>query len=638
MKTTMKRSAPALLLALVLLLSLIPLPAHAAGLTPAASDNHGANDYLLWSSPMDSYLFENGSGGVTRVEYIDGTIVVENYDASFRQTSASTLPMELETFGGFYAGADYNFFLFGQSNPDEDDGREVFRVVEYSKDWKRLGSASLSGANTTVPFDAGSARFAEAGGYLYIRTCHEMYMTSDGLNHQANVMLVVRERDVTLTDSVYQIRNVNAGYVSHSFNQFILANRAGDLITLDHGDAGDTRSAVLCRYPGLAGKADLNTDYWWGTGLPRVDLAVFPSAADQRNYNFTGAALGGLEETSSGYLAALSVDDLDGAVSSIRNVAVISVGASLSGAPQLTRLTTQYSGAESSGTRTVSAPQLVKFSDDRFLVLWEVTQRKTDWIYDASVPTGELNYVFVNAAGKAVSEQFSAEGGLSDCRPIVTGGRAVWYTTFGGAPTFYTVDESGAFSAVRTAATFSDLPLNHWASSYVESMVARKVVNGYTDGTFRPDAPVTLAEFSKMMCVAFYEDAPGWTPWWYGYLYNVNRHGLLDGIGMNVGIRFDAGQYSEETEVNNAMTRYDMAQMMYNYLLDKNAALPDAAARQAATAAIGDWDQIPEQYRTAVSVCYAMELLKGSGGIFNGKGSMSRDAACTVLYRLLNAV
>lgn len=47
------------------------------------------------------------------------------------------------------------------------------------------------------------------------------------------------------------------------------------------------------------------------------------------------------------------------------------------------------------------------------------------------------------------------------------------------------------------AATFSDIN-DHWAKVYIEKAVEKNIVNGYGDGTFRPDASVTRAEFITM--------------------------------------------------------------------------------------------------------------------------------------------
>ena len=46
---------------------------------------------------------------------------------------------------------------------------------------------------------------------------------------------------------------------------------------------------------------------------------------------------------------------------------------------------------------------------------------------------------------------------------------------------------------------FSDVPENHWAFTYVQEMVRRGVINGYADGTFKPDNHVTRAEAAKMI-------------------------------------------------------------------------------------------------------------------------------------------
>ena len=47
------------------------------------------------------------------------------------------------------------------------------------------------------------------------------------------------------------------------------------------------------------------------------------------------------------------------------------------------------------------------------------------------------------------------------------------------------------------AASFDDIS-GHWAESYIEKAIDYGFVNGYEDGTFKPDAPITRAEFTTM--------------------------------------------------------------------------------------------------------------------------------------------
>lgn len=70
--------------------------------------------------------------------------------------------------------------------------------------------------------------------------------------------------------------------------------------------------------------------------------------------------------------------------------------------------------------------------------------------------------------------------------------------------------EPPAFPTTCAAQNFSDLPIGHPACAAVSDLVARGIINGYEDGTFRPDRPVTRAEFAKMYTLAVgIEPRPG---------------------------------------------------------------------------------------------------------------------------------
>ncbi len=46
---------------------------------------------------------------------------------------------------------------------------------------------------------------------------------------------------------------------------------------------------------------------------------------------------------------------------------------------------------------------------------------------------------------------------------------------------------------------FADLPQSHWAYAQIEKAVEAGLIKGYDDGTFRPDEPVTRAQFVTML-------------------------------------------------------------------------------------------------------------------------------------------
>ncbi|NDJ17137.1 S-layer homology domain-containing protein [Myxacorys almedinensis] len=50
---------------------------------------------------------------------------------------------------------------------------------------------------------------------------------------------------------------------------------------------------------------------------------------------------------------------------------------------------------------------------------------------------------------------------------------------------------------------FSDVPADYWAAAYIAELARRNVINGFTNGTFQPNKPVTRAEFAGILSKAF---------------------------------------------------------------------------------------------------------------------------------------
>lgn len=62
---------------------------------------------------------------------------------------------------------------------------------------------------------------------------------------------------------------------------------------------------------------------------------------------------------------------------------------------------------------------------------------------------------------------------------------------------------------------FPDVPAKHWAKSSIENAVKLGYVSGYPDGKFRPNDPVTYAEFMKMIVGALGLDVNTTDAKWY---------------------------------------------------------------------------------------------------------------------------
>ncbi|MBR6770945.1 MAG: S-layer homology domain-containing protein [Lachnospiraceae bacterium] len=386
------------------------------------SNLHKNNYTYYWAQVMDSYLVHHQDGSFTRIQYANGMVYIEEYDSDFMLVSGKTLQGELPRFGGFYNDGSHYYLVFGQDNPEEDDNQEVIRVIKYTHQWKRVGDAPVYGANTTVPFDAGSLRMVASGGALYIRTSHEMYQSDDGYNHQSCMTIKVDTEGMMVEDIAYEVQNSSAGYISHSFNQFIKVDE-GNLITLDHGDA-HPRSAVLSKYNGD------RLGIW--NSVTTVNTLKYAGNVGANN---TNATLGGFEISNTAYLTAGSSGSQDGTSQQTNKNIYITVTPKTNFTDEGTTLIWLTDYADSN--LTCSNPQLVEISKDRYLVLWEEhTAEKGNYI----------KYVFIDGKGELIGEVYEGNAQLSDCQPIYDGTNVVWYVTDGAELKFYTIHaENGDF-------------------------------------------------------------------------------------------------------------------------------------------------------------------------------------------------
>ena len=86
--------------------------------------------------------------------------------------------------------------------------------------------------------------------------------------------------------------------------------------------------------------------------------------------------------------------------------------------------------------------------------------------------------------------------------------------------------------SVAFAKSFSDVPSTHWSYKFVDELSNKGIINGYEDGSFKPDGNVTKAEFIKLVMVIYYGDytfdpIKGGNNWYSKYFYfakTVNIH------------------------------------------------------------------------------------------------------------------
>ena len=445
----------------------------------AQLQNMSLNDYPTWSSTVKSYLYEYNSL-LYRVEPCAKTVLVEKYNLSGKALGSASYNLELPIFGGFFSGKSYNYLVFGQENRKESDSVEVIRVVKYDKNWKRLGAVSIKGANTYLPFEAGSLRMTETGGKLYIHTCHEMYDDDNsGYHHQANMTFVIGQSAMKVVDQYYDVSDIaDAGYVSHSFNQFVKTD-GSKVYRVDHGD-GYPRGVFMTRCDVKGDVEDVNY----------ICAFAYNTLKDSDD-NYTGVSVGGFELSEENCLLVGNEDTED--YSYIRNVFVSILKKDMS--LQKIVWLTKYKPTSS---RTTATPNITKIHDDMYLVMWE------EYSNYKFVTT---KAVLIDSEGHITSEVIDSNVlRLSDCQPLTcSDGFVRWYVTDGGAPILYTLDPF----AMKSRKEFTDVKNKmhayytaiYWASQY-------GITKGYSNGSFGINRSCTRGEMMMFLWRYAGEPAP----------------------------------------------------------------------------------------------------------------------------------
>lgn len=168
---------------------------------------------------------------------------------------------------------------------------------------------------------------------------------------------------------------------------------------------------------------------------------------------------------------------------------------------------------------------------------------------------------------------------------------------------------------------FGDIDKDFWGYNAIVEMSARSAINGYEDGTFRPNQTITRAEFVKILTSlagldvadAEFEDVKS-DSWYAPFVGAAAKAGLVAGDGS----RFNPDQ---------PITRQDTAVIVYRLLSGKNSDLfKDKKI-------FADDDSIAEYARDAVAFLGGAGVVNGTdGGNFNPTGNLTRAEAAQLLF------
>jgi hypothetical protein len=198
-----------------------------------------------------------------------------------------------------------------------------------------------------------------------------------------------------------------------------------------------------------------------------------------------------------------------------------------------------------------------------------------------------------------------------------TGGSGVWSETI-----------TPAAPAAQTV--FTDVPGSYWAYGDIEKLSGSGYIEGYPDGTFKPDAAITRAESVAVLDKALNIQVSNWasisrfsdvspSDWFFGSVGESVYAGIAKG-------------YGSDFSPNISITRQELAVMLVSALNQQN----EAMACMHNQTGFSDDAQLSSWARGFVVIAVKDGLIKGyPDGAFGPQMSTTRAEACVAVSKLL---
>ncbi len=183
---------------------------------------------------------------------------------------------------------------------------------------------------------------------------------------------------------------------------------------------------------------------------------------------------------------------------------------------------------------------------------------------------------------------------------------------------------SNAGASVGGGSVFSDMT-GHWGQKYAEALVAKGIVNGYADGSFRGDNPITRAELTKIVVEALDVPEAGGaafgdvisSSWYADYVSRANASGVVNG--------FEDGTFRPEANVS----RQDAVLMIWR-AMNLTAKLPEGYKFFA------DEKDIQDYASDAIRCLGDLGIITGNDSKFMPLNNITRAEMAAVICRAID--
>ena len=220
---------------------------------------------------------------------------------------------------------------------------------------------------------------------------------------------------------------------------------------------------------------------------------------------------------------------------------------------------------------------------------------------------------------------------LSENKTTITGGGG------GGGGSSSSSGSSGIYAPVikneqpkKFFTEFNDIDGVEWASEAILALADKGIINGRSEGYFKPNDFITREEFVKILVCALQLEKEEYNnrfndvksnDWFVSHVNIAYNNGIVSGID-----EFDFG-------VGKNISRQDMAVMLHNILKKYSVNI------QSKELTFEDSDSIKDYAVEAVEALYGMGIINGiSDKEFDPLGNATRAQAAKVVYSVLNII
>lgn len=212
---------------------------------------------------------------------------------------------------------------------------------------------------------------------------------------------------------------------------------------------------------------------------------------------------------------------------------------------------------------------------------------------------------------------------------------SVFETVSGVTKVTFKHNDHGVYSIITLSKSFKDLA-SHWAKADIEMLASKQIIRGQSSDVFAPDVAITRAEFTALLVRMLnltnepesggFSDVPQ-TAWYAEAVAAATKSGLVEGYGEGT------------FQPDRPLTREQLAVLVVRTIQSTGAASGESTSDGHKTAALSDGHMISDWARDAVNFLTQENITQGyPGGTFGPERNVSRAEAAVILKRMLEYV